>query len=199
MILAAVVGRAFSLSREARQPATTRRLAAAVSMAAILWGSGVLWFGTVSELLIGYANRSQGVLLQEPRASVFLPPNRAKLFSEVLARIRAMSAPGEPVLMAPYVPMFGFIAERPNPTRYAELYSVLLDPDRQQEVIAALEEGPVHLILVHDTALDRREARRFPRYAPEVASYLESRFRVAERLGHFVFFVRKGSFQGGGA
>ena len=122
-----------------------RRLAAAVSVAAILWGSGVLWFGTVSELLIGYANRSQGVLLEEPRASVFLPPNRAKLFSEVLARIRAMSAPGEPVLMAPYVPMFGFIAERPNPTRYAALYSVLLDPDRQQEVIAALEEGPTRL------------------------------------------------------
>ena len=135
---------------------------------------------------------SLGTKLAEPRAPMLLPAEQAGEIEGVLRTLRELTAPGEPIFVAPYAPIFYFLAERPNPTRYDLLFpGPSSSRERQREIIEALERASVRVIVIDDLQRDGQRDRQFPVYAPDFAAYLYGEFETYERFGRWIIYVRR--------
>ena len=64
-----------------------------------------------------------------PRGGVLLNPLHAQLLAVQIERIQANTDPGEPLLTVPDIAMLNFLAERPMPGRYYNLYEHHINRD----------------------------------------------------------------------
>jgi hypothetical protein len=80
------------------------------------------------------------VTLDHTRAPVLLPEHVARGYRGVLEYLDAHTAPGEPIFVFPVAPMFYFLADRPNPTRYNHLQPGVADEAAQAQIIDQLAE-----------------------------------------------------------
>ncbi len=80
------------------------------------------------------------VSLNMPRAPVLLPAHAAKSYQGVVDYIDSHTAPGEPIFVFPVAPMFYFLADRPNPTRYNHLQPGVANEAEQVQMIDELAE-----------------------------------------------------------
>jgi hypothetical protein len=83
--------------------------------------------------------------LDLPRAPVLLPVHAAKSYRGVVDYIQTHTDPGEPIFVFPVVPMFYFLADRPNPTRYNHLQPGVADEAAQLRIIDEL--APVRFVV----------------------------------------------------
>ena len=67
--------------------------------------------------------------------------------------VRANTTPGEPILVYPSSPLIYVAADRPNPTRFAHLYSGIASAEQIQQIITALQQQAVRMIIVSDAEL----------------------------------------------
>jgi hypothetical protein len=156
-----------------------------------IWGTLVLVMGAVGWLGTWKAHDA-GVRLGEPRADVVLRQPYAMAIRSLLGEIRATTQPGEPIFVAPYRPMLYVLSGCRNPTRHDAVFPGAFEqPSVSQEIIEDLEASSVKTIVVLDIPWDGREDRRFPRYAPQFARYLEQEFEIHKRLGQYLFLTRR--------
>jgi len=195
LILAYVLG---ALWRDAWPPgaptlaraASWGRLAVVVLVCA--WTLTMLGRGYRTRIVRRYQARAHSQLLDEPRAPFALDPSVRKTTARVLRELRSLTRPGEPIFVAPYAPLFYFLANRPNPTRYD-----IITPGHpartevQEEIVRVLEGSGVNVILVRKIALDGRKDSRFPRYTPILAQYMRTRFELHSRTGEWALHVRR--------
>jgi len=85
-------------------------------------------------------------------AQVWTRASTARQIERLVDEIRRRVPPGEPFLAAPALPLYYFLAGRPNPTRYPLVLPGGLD---QEEVVRALDAKSVRLVLAEDRALGR--------------------------------------------
>lgn len=169
----------------------TRPLARLAGVAIAAWGIAALHFG-LGLIRADRAAMCGGGVLDEPRARMILPAPTREVLATVLADVRALTDPGEPIFVTPYEPLIYFLTGRSNPTRFDVLLpGPTATPEIQREVIEILERGSVRLVLVDDRAWDGREDRRFLRYAPRFARYLETRFERHRTIGTWGVYLRK--------
>jgi hypothetical protein len=80
------------------------------------------------------------VSLDHPRAPVLLPVHAARAYRGVVDYIQTHTDQGEPIFVFPVAPMFYFLADRPNPTRYNHLQPGVADEAAQTRIIDELAE-----------------------------------------------------------
>jgi hypothetical protein len=92
-----------------------------------------------------------------------------------VAAIRAGTRDGEPVLTLPGLSMLNFLAERPMPGRYTNLYAVHIAHDQGTGVVEEVERAGVQLVVAdYDDFFSERN--RLRDYAPALTDYLRRSF-----------------------
>lgn len=87
------------------------------------------------------------------RAPVRLPEHIAQSVRGAVEYVQAGTAPGEPFLAYPVVPLFYFLADRPNPTRFNHFIAGALTPADMQQTIDDLERArPRYILWDHSSA-----------------------------------------------
>jgi hypothetical protein len=86
------------------------------------------------------------------------------------------------ILALPYQPMFYFLSERRNPTRWNYLWPGDQTAQDHARFIEEAERDPPAVILLG-------EEREFDRYAPSIAQYIDSHYIRTQRFGNFVIYV----------
>ncbi|MDP8921863.1 MAG: glycosyltransferase family 39 protein [Chloroflexota bacterium] len=87
------------------------------------------------------------VALELARADVLVPENVAESIRGAVRFVQAGTPPGEPFFAYPAVPMFYFLAERPNPTRFDHVIPGALTADDRRQVIRDLDASKPRYVL----------------------------------------------------
>ena len=139
--------------------------------------------------------QDQDTPLTTSRGSVRVTAQQARDLGELLAALRARTAPGEPIFVWPAETGIYFLADRPNPTRFGQLVpteAVLLrdgDGVVQREMVAAIEAAGVRWGVAAPT--ENVNGMPFAGYAPLLAAALDARFQPVARFGYWTLHERR--------
>ncbi|MFT4579299.1 MAG: hypothetical protein ACI9UO_002133 [Nitrospinales bacterium] len=125
------------------------------------------------------------------RIDVLTSPNEAKWINEVVKRISIYSKKGDPILALPLNPIFYFLTDRVNPTRYEWVLPGMLDEDKELEMVETLKATPPKVVIYVDIAIDGNEQRRLKNYAPHIYEYLVKNYAFQEMIGLFQILLPK--------
>ena len=110
---------------------------------------------------------------------------------EVVRYVEQQTRPGEPIFDFSSQPTYYFLANRPNPTRYA-LAAYAATREMQQEVIDDLERSATQLVIYQSGGyLDRLDQVPFAKRSAVIESYLRERYDKATQIGGTVILLRK--------
>ncbi|MBW2273551.1 MAG: glycosyltransferase family 39 protein [Deltaproteobacteria bacterium] len=106
-----------------------------------------------------------------PRASLRVSPAQAEIYQSAMRFIDRCASPGEPIFVAPAMPILYFLSDRMNPTRY----DLTIPGDVSGElIIEGLEQSQTRCI-VYDPLM-YPEFPPFEALFPEVARYVQSHY-----------------------
>lgn len=126
----------------------------------------------------------QTELLSLPRGGVRVA--RAGVIADFFHNLEAAVPPQRPILALPYQPMFYFLSERRNPTRWNYLWPGDQTNRDYQELIEEAERDPPAIVLLSEqSALEQ--------FAPLIVEYIKARYLYTDRLGDIAIYVRRGS------
>lgn len=115
--------------------------------------------------------------LKNPRAHVWVARWQGAEIERHLREIETRVPEGEPIFVAPAEPMYYFLSNRRNPSRYPLILPGALD---EEEVVRALEVEPVRYALLSDIGF---EEFPFQLVAPRVWEYVRRHFVPVEGAG----------------
>jgi hypothetical protein len=125
-----------------------------------------------------------------PGAGVLVPRNSRDAIGGVARYLRQRTAAGEPIFVYPTQPMFYYLADRPNPTRFGHVYPGAATPDEQLEMIATLETSQVHYVVWDQYWVnDWGDAGRYLLNKP-LTDYLLRTFHTETMVGPFHILAR---------
>jgi hypothetical protein len=113
--------------------------------------------------------------------------------------LQANTTPGEPVFVYPYYPMYYFLANVRNPTRYSILMYHMNTKPQFQEVLRDLERTQVQYVLWDSVVAGSKLRTWFPNYQEPAAGqqsveqYLEQHYRLVETRNGFRILQRRHS------
>ncbi len=157
---------AWALGRRAPVPIRFGFLGAAVA---------VVLVSAISQAAV-VARLGEPGFLPLPRGGVWISRNEAIRIMDLIEEVRRRVPPGEPIFAAPALPMYYFLADRPNPTRFPLILPGALDED---EVIQNLAAKRVRHALASDVAFERVA---FEFVAPKVWDYITRTYGPAEGM-----------------
>jgi hypothetical protein len=167
---------ARAVARARRQPRGAFALAAALAGAGLFFYAGVAAYWYVDLL------RTLDSKLEQRRGGVLVSQLEQRVLDFEIDAIRERTAPGEAVLTLPAGSMFNFLAERPMPSRYYNLYAVHIAHDGGAGVVAGARAAEVRLAVAdYDDFFSERVSLR--EYAPLLVDFLRREFQVALSIG----------------
>ncbi len=141
------------------------------------------------------AVKQETALLDMPRAKVYTNHAEAKWVEEVVDRIETHSEVGDPILALPLNPIFYFLTDRKNPTKYDWVLPGMLNEKDEKKVIEQLQASPPKVIVFVDIPIDGKEDRRLANYTPLIYSYLAKNYIFEEMIGMFQILLPKSEDQ----
>ena len=123
--------------------------------------------------------------IQLDRLQVSTNPQEAKWLQEVVDRIEIYTDKGDPILALPLNPVFYFLTDRVNPTRYDWVLPGMLTVEEEKKMVAELENHPPKLVVFVDIPIDGKEERRLENYAPHLYAFLLENYQFDEIIGLF--------------
>lgn len=120
---------------------------------------------------------SDQVFLELPRGHVWVSKGLSEQIDDLVGEVQRRVPPGEPIFVAPALPMYYFLADRPNPTRFPLILPGALD---EEEAVRELEASGVRHALIADFAFEKFT---FEYVAPKVWDYVRRSFGPAEGAG----------------
>ncbi|MED5262761.1 MAG: hypothetical protein VX574_10225 [Myxococcota bacterium] len=136
--------------------------------------------------------RSMDHELDVPRGGILLNELTVHMLDFQIQRIQDSTAPGEAILTVPDIAMLNFLADRPIPGRYYNLYEHHINRDEGAGVVEGVEENGVRLAIsrMSNFFSDRRGLRE---YAPQLATYLKTNFDITYVMSRdgFVYLERR--------
>ncbi|MFI5394396.1 MAG: ArnT family glycosyltransferase [Candidatus Binatia bacterium] len=136
------------------------------------WAVMLVGLALLSITLIGAIRRWNPVPLGLERATLFVSDENAALFRSATEFITAHTAPGEPIFVAPTMPLLYFLTDRRNPTPY----DLTVPGDVRGPVIVDRLEATRTRYVVYNPQM----YIEFPPFAalfPEVDEYLRTRYQ----------------------
>ncbi|MBW3563216.1 MAG: hypothetical protein KY459_00645 [Acidobacteria bacterium] len=164
---------------EGRDP-SDRFVARLIAIMFALLFVGVLWApGLIRNRLDGLIAYGARLVGELPTAQLIENRERTRA---VTAAIRSHTAEDDAIFDFSNQPVFYFLADRRNPTRYFQV-PLMSPPDAQREVIDDLHSEPPALVLMTSPErYDRFDEVSNARRAPEVARWIRSRYRWKETV-----------------
>jgi hypothetical protein len=133
--------------------------------------------------------------VRSERAGVRASEADAAVLEAALDHLQRHSRPDERVAVLPYFPLLSFLAERDAPHREMyTLWPVEYDPDRQRQVIEALEENAADVAIYSSTQFP--QLPRMREFAPQLFAYLVDHWEIDRvfshrRLGYLLAGLRR--------
>lgn len=153
----------------------------------------LLSVGVPSALLLGFLIllKPDFLLTPLPPAETILLPRAgvrkegAANLKKFIERIQAFAPPNQSILCLPYQPMFYFLAERRNPTRWNYLWPGDQTGADHRALIEQARKDPPSVVII-------TEEPDMQRYAPAILDYVHHDYQlVANAGGMFWVYVRK--------
>jgi len=115
--------------------------------------------------------------LRGERAGVLVMREEERVVGAAADYLRENTRPGETAAVLPYFPLISFLAGRdaPHPEAYT-FWPLEYDPDRQKQVIRALEDESADVLVYHFTQF--AQLPRMREYAPRLFQYLVDAWEV---------------------
>jgi hypothetical protein len=126
--------------------------------------------------------RTHSARVVTQRGGVILPPLQADMLNYEVGALDTLTAPGEPVLTLPALSMLNFLADRPVPGKYYNLYGVHIAHDQGQGVVDAAESQRVNWVVAHYYNFFS-DAGAMSTFAPRLIDYVRSTFRFERSIG----------------
>ena len=128
------------------------------------------------------------VNLDLPGANVLAHEGQVRQLRQVVARVQAASQPGQRIFVYPGAPLFYYLADRPNATRFNHVFPGLLSRDDETEAIGALERTPAVLVIWDaEGALQWDPGGVHQR----LTDYIWDNYAVQAEVGQYVVMGRK--------
>jgi len=124
----------------------------------------------------------QTQLLNLPRGGVRVA--QADTIADFFQHLQATVPPSRSILALPYQPMFYFLSERRNPTRWNYLWPGDQTASDYEALIAQAEKDPPAMILLSE----REELAKF---APQILEYVREQYIYTDNLGDIAIYVRR--------
>ncbi len=175
IIVAAVVS-ARALARARRRPRGVFAVATAAAAATLSVYAAVAGYWYVDLL------RTLTAKISQPRGGVLVSEAEKGMLDFEITRIQAATQPGDAVLTIPAGAMLNFLAERPMPSRYYNLYAVHIAGDQGAGVVAGARASGVKLAVTdYDDFFSERS--RLRDYAPLLVDFVRREFAIDFTLG----------------
>lgn len=133
--------------------------------------------------------------IQLDRLRVSTNPHEAKWLQEVVDRIEIYTDKGDPILALPLNPVFYFLTDRVNPTRYDWVLPGMLTAEEEKKMVAELKNYPPKMVVFVDIPIDGKEERRLENYAPHLYAFLLKNYQYDEIIGLFQILLPRTSKQ----
>jgi hypothetical protein len=153
----------------------------AVLLMAAFSAALLLWF-TAPILLPRLDPGAQ--MLSVDRGGVFLSAGRASGIQAITEAIQHYAEPDRSILCLPYQPMFYFLAERRNPTRWNYIWPGDQSAEDHRALIEQAREDPPAIVVIAGW----REVRE---YAPAILQYVNFEYRLAHDLPDMAIYLPK--------
>jgi MFS family permease len=108
---------------------------------------------------------------------------QAHVVADFVQRLQASVPPDRSMLVLPYQPMFYFLCERRNPTRWNYLWPGDQTAQDHERLIEEAERAPPAIVLL----AERRDVAAF---APDIIEYLRERYLWTGDVGDIAIYVR---------
>jgi hypothetical protein len=159
--------------------------------------SGIYLFHTVIGLAFVAGHYS--AKLEGPRANIYLTQGDHDSLTEAMEFVTEHTSSSDPVFVVPYHSLFYFLADRPNPTRYENLWPVKAFENMNQEIFEDLEENNVQYII--EFPQEHEGIGSYRTFAPEIARYMINNFATEKTIGDVeqglrIAILKKRSTQG---
>ena len=125
------------------------------------------------------------------KLDIWTNPNEAKWIKEVVNRINLYSKKGDPILALPLNPIFYFLTDRVNPTRYEWVLPGMLSKNEELKMVDTLRDNLPKLVVYVDIAIDGKDERRLKNYAPNLYKFLVDHYGFQEMIGLFQVLLPK--------
>ena len=123
--------------------------------------------------------------VQLDRMRVYANPSEAKWLQEVVDRIEIYTDKGDPILALPLNPVFYFLTDRVNPTRYDWILPGMLTTEEEKKMVEGLKSHRPKMVIFVDIPIDGKEERRLANYAPLLYGFLIENYQFDEIIGLF--------------
>ncbi|MCH7622941.1 MAG: glycosyltransferase family 39 protein [Nitrospinae bacterium] len=123
--------------------------------------------------------------VQLDRLKVYTHPSEAKWLREVVDRIEIYTDKGDPILALPLNPIFYFLTDRVNPTRYDWILPGMLTTEEEKKMVEGLKIHRPKMVIFVDIPIDGKEERRLANYAPLLYGFLIENYQFDEIIGLF--------------
>lgn len=150
---------------------------------AILGGSGLLLGIYVFYSIMGvrFLVETFSDKLEGPRAGIYMDRKNRDACEKAIRFIQVNTSLGEPIFVLGYHGLFYFLAQRPNPTRFDNLWPIELFPGMNKEIMEIIERERVMYLVKVDKI--RPALGAFEDFAPEIAEYANDKFFVERIFG----------------
>ena len=130
-------------------------------------------------------------LVELDRLRIYTKPSEAKWLEEVVDRIEIYTDKGDPILALPLNPVFYFLTDRINPTRYDWILPGMLTAEEEKNMVEELKIYRPKMIIYVDIPIDGKEERRLANYAPLLYAFLVENYQFDEIIGLFQILLPK--------
>lgn len=137
---------------------------------------------TNNSILIRLTNKT---LLSVPKVSVYTTKKKAEEVHKVIDIIETETSKDDYIYIVQYYPMYYFITDRKNATRYYFLEAYVYSEEKQLEVIKELEDKNVKLVISGPNHPETPEATI-------LNAYLSKNFEIIERVGEKIIYKKRG-------
>lgn len=124
----------------------------------------------------------QNYFIRDPRAKIFVDQKFNQIIPEIISEIKKNSTDNDYIFIFPNAPMFYFLTERKNPTRYLNLPLGLHTARQEREAVDDLRQSRVRIILTNETSRDWRY--------PLISDYILKNFRKKKEIFEFILWEK---------
>jgi hypothetical protein len=107
----------------------------------------------------------------------------AHVIADFVQQLRASVPPDRSILALPYQPMFYFLCDRRNPTRWNYLWPGDQTAQDHERMIEEAERDPPAVVLL-------AQQREVATFAPAIVEYLRERYLWSGDVGNIAIYVR---------
>lgn len=147
-------------------------------------------FSAVAAEWVNYLRNTHSMRIVHRRGGVLLDPLEADMLNFEVSLIQSLTQPGEHVLTMPALSMLNFLADRPVPGKYYNLYGVHIGHDEGRGVVEAAERDNVQWVIAHYFNFFS-DAGVMSAFAPRLIEYVRRTFKIERTIGTDIHMFMK--------